>query len=56
MRNSAPGTALHNSVPGEYWMAEDFDAPLDDFKDYAEKMKLITADENIGRYDVPLIW
>jgi hypothetical protein len=19
---------------GEYWMAEDFDAPLDDFKDY----------------------
>jgi PIN domain nuclease of toxin-antitoxin system len=23
---------------------------------FAEKMKLITADENIRRYDVPLIW
>jgi PIN domain nuclease of toxin-antitoxin system len=23
---------------------------------YTEKMKLITADENIRRYDVPLIW
>jgi PIN domain nuclease of toxin-antitoxin system len=23
---------------------------------FAEKMKLITADENITRYDVPLIW
>jgi PIN domain nuclease of toxin-antitoxin system len=23
---------------------------------FAEKMKLITADENIRRYDVPLVW
>jgi PIN domain nuclease of toxin-antitoxin system len=23
---------------------------------FAEKMKLITADENISRYDVPLVW
>ena len=22
------------SVKGDYWMADDFDAPLDDFKDY----------------------
>jgi hypothetical protein len=22
------------SVKGEFWMADDFDAPLDDFKDY----------------------
>jgi len=24
----------YGSVKGEFWMADDFDAPLDDFKDY----------------------
>lgn len=25
---------LYGSSKGEYWMADDFDAPMEDFKDY----------------------
>ena len=25
---------LWKNLPGKFWMAEDFDAPLEDFKDY----------------------
>ena len=32
-------------------MAEDFDAPLEDFKEYVN-----AADKNIARYDVSHLW
>jgi len=35
--NEAPKSGKrggYGSVKGDYWMADDFNAPLDDFKDY----------------------
>ena len=31
-----PSVAHAGSFPGTIWMAPDFDAPLDDFKEYSE--------------------
>jgi hypothetical protein len=33
---SAAKSGLWKNLPGTFWMAPDFDAPLDDFKEYME--------------------
>ena len=38
---------------GKYTLPEDFDAPLDDFKEY---MTFLSIDENVPKYDVKWLW
>ncbi|MCL2283107.1 MAG: DUF2281 domain-containing protein [Fibromonadales bacterium] len=47
-------------LKGQIWMADDFNKPLDCFKEYAtatfDEMKFITDDENIRLYPVECVW
>ena len=45
-----PRKPVFGSAKGKYQMSENFDEPLEDFKEY------ITKDENFPSYPIQIIW